>query len=97
MDKKKFPMLAARRQTRFFSDLTSEEKMNVNGSPMSPAVWNIIVSHRDLKMWCLHGWKPHRGWKVSAVKAYFGLKGSGEKLLKDFEALKAEVDDLMGV
>ena len=97
MDKSQYPLLAARQETPFFSDLTSEEKMSLGDCLINTGVWNLIVSHRNYKNFYVQGWKPYRGWKVSAVKAYFGLKGSGEKLLKDFEALKAEVDDLMGV
>ena len=91
-----YPMLSARQHTPFFADLTSEDRvMNVNGSPMSHGVWNMIVSHRDLKMWCRLGMKPHRGWKVSDCKRYFGLKGNKDKLLSEFEALKAEVDEIL--
>ena len=49
--------------------------------------------------WTVHGskfgMKPHRRWKVSQVKAYFGIKGNRDTLLKRFEALKAEVDELV--
>jgi len=39
--------------------------------------------------------KPNRAWKVSHCKKYFGIKGSGQKLLDEFEALKAEVDEIL--
>tara|TARA_Y100000034_G_C6836283_1_gene377955 strand:- start:14 stop:148 length:135 start_codon:yes stop_codon:yes gene_type:complete len=39
--------------------------------------------------------KPQRTWKVSTVKRYFGIKGSGAKLLAEFGALKAEVDEIL--
>tara|TARA_A100001388_G_C28752570_1_gene493043 strand:- start:230 stop:541 length:312 start_codon:yes stop_codon:yes gene_type:complete len=97
IDITKYPMLNARQHTPFFADLTNEDRvMNVNGSPMSHGVWNMIVSHRDLKMWCRHSIKPHRHWKVSQAKAYFGIKGNKDKLLSEFEALKAEVDEILG-
>lgn len=90
------PMLKSRVTTQFFRELTNPSlTINVNGSPMLLAVWNLLVSHRDLKMWCLINMKPNRHWKVTDCKKYFGLKGSGEKLLADFEALKAEVDGLL--
>jgi hypothetical protein len=89
-------MLNKRQDTPFYADLTSEDRvMNVNGNPMSHGVWNMICSHRDLKLWVNLGMKPHRGWKVSQVKSYFGIKGSGQKLLTQFEALKAEVDEIL--
>lgn len=97
IDLTNYPMLNARQHTPFFADLTNEDRvMNVNGSPMSHGVWNMICSHRDLKLWCRLGMKPHRGWKVSQAKAYFGIKGNKDKLLSEFEALKAEVDEILG-
>ena len=87
------PMLSARINTPFVQELLNGKSMNVNGNPMSQAMWNLICSHRDLKMWCKWGMKPHRGWKISQAKAYFGLKGNKIKLLEQFEKLKAEVID----
>ena len=86
-----YPMLSKRIDTPFVQELLSGSTMSVNGNDMSLAHWNLICSHRDLKMWCSMGMKPHRHWKVSDVKAYFGLKGSKAKLLSQFEALRAEV------
>ena len=93
---KKYPLLAARMDTPFGEDLRAEP-MSVNGKPMSKAVWNILITKRDLSLWCLHKMKPHRHWKVSDVKWYFGLKGNGQALLDRFLALKAEVDEIHGV
>lgn len=96
IDLTNYPMLNSRTHTRFFADLTDTDKeMNVNGSPMSLGVWNLICSNRDLNLWCRIGMKPHKGWKVSVVKRYFGIKGSGDKLLSEFNALKAEVDEIL--
>ena len=47
-------------------------------------IYNLSVSRRDITMYVRHGMKPTRGWKVSLVKNYFGIKGSGEKLLDEF-------------
>ena len=92
------PMLSARQSTQFFKDLTDQaHRINVGGTLMPLGVWNMIVTHRDLKMWCDRGMKPHRGWKVSDVKTYFGIKGSKQKLLREFEALKAEVNEALGI
>ena len=68
------------------------EVMTVNGSPMGRAIWNLIVSKRDLSGY-VRGWKPHRHWKVTDVKKYFGIKGSGETLLNNFMHL---YNDIMG-
>ena len=86
-----YPMLAARRNTQFVADLISPP-MSVNGNPMSHGAWNMIITKRDLSMWTKFKMKPHRNWKVSQVKAYFGLTGRGQKLLDQFLALKAETD-----
>jgi len=68
------------------------EVMAVNGSPMGRAIWNLIVSKRDLSGY-VRGWKPHRHWKVTDVKKYFGIKGTGQKLYDNFMALH---DDILG-
>ena len=47
-------------------------------------VYNLSCTNRDLHMYVHHGMIPTRGWKVSQVKKYFGIKGSGEKLLNSF-------------
>ena len=68
--------------------------MTVNGSPMGRAIWNPIVSKRDISNYVrIRGMKPHRYWKVTDVKKYFGIKGSGETLLNNFMHL---YNDIMG-
>ena len=96
-DPQRAPLLSERMHTPFVQELTNGNSMTVNGSPMSPAIWNLIVSHRDIKMWTKFGMKPNRAWTVTAFKNYFGLKGTRKTLLPRFEALKAEVDTLMGL
>lgn len=91
-DTQNYPMLSERLETPFVQELFSNQRMLVNGNPMPTAVWNLIVSKRDITMWCKFGMKPHRGWKISQVKNYFGLKGNKEKLLTQFEALFDEVE-----
>ena len=48
------------------------------------AKYNLIVSKRDISLWTKLNVKPHRGWKVSQVKEYFGIKGSKKTLLENF-------------
>ena len=67
------------------------EIMTVNGSPMGRAIWNLICSKRDLTMWCNIGMKPTRSWKVTDVKRYFGIKGTGKNLLYNFMELFVDV------
>jgi len=55
-----------------------------NPAGMNKAEYNLICSKRDISLWTKLKMKPHRNWKVSDVKSYFDIKGSGEKLLADF-------------
>ena len=66
--------------TQFEQDL--KQDLSVNAKASSKGMWNLIVSKRDLGLWKA-GMKPHRHWKVTDVKRYFGLKGNKEKLYED--------------
>jgi hypothetical protein len=72
--------------TPFEQQLAEGKTINVNGNDMPLAVYNLIISRRDLKLWAV-GLKPHRRWKVSDVKKYFGFKGSKDKLVAQADAL----------
>ena len=82
----------------FIEELQAGRTVNVNGSPMPTAVWNLIISKRDVEMWTAKfsdgrpmKMKPHRHWKVSDVKRYFGITGTGDNLLANFMALYTDV------
>jgi hypothetical protein len=90
-----YPRLAKAQKTRFYLDFNMS--MEVNGKPMPLAYWNMLCSYRDLQLWVRMNMKPHRGWKVSVVKRYFGLKGSGDKMLSDFECLMHETKCALGL
>jgi hypothetical protein len=66
---------------KFFSDLQS------NNNVPNLAIWNLLVSIRDLKL-STKGIKPHRNWKISDVKKYFGMNGSAKVLLSNLKTLK---------
>jgi hypothetical protein len=68
--------------TQFESDFGNE--LNVNGAPMSKAYWNLILSIRDCKLYS-KGIKPHRNWKITHVKAYFGVKGNAVAIAEKLE------------
>jgi len=86
-------------ESPFMSDLNSDNEKRINGesvllvggSPMGNARWNLIVSKRDLKLWCELGAKPTRTWQVSHVKKYFGITGSKATLMKNFMALYTDI------
>ena len=67
--------------TQFETDLKKD--MFINGSASSKGIYNLIISKRDLGLWSKVGMKPHRHWKVTDVKRYFGLKGNKEKIYED--------------
>lgn len=68
----------------FFADLDSGRTM---GS-MPLAVWNLICTKRDLRLYTGPGKiRPHRGWKVTDVKRYFGIRGTGQVLMDNFMEL----------
>ena len=75
------------KKTPFVASLLKEEKINVNNQPMAFGYYNLIISIRDLKLYC-HGVKPHRRWKISDVKKYFGVSGSKEKVLEQLQELQ---------
>ena len=72
------------KRTPFEQSIENSETIKFNGSEMPLAYWNLIMTKRDLDMWCKFGMKPHRHWIVSDVKQYFGIKGSKESLYNDF-------------
>jgi|TARA_R100000789_G_scaffold44460_1_gene45560 hypothetical protein len=67
---------------QFFIDLENKEGHGVNRG-----YWNLICTKRDLSMYVKHNMKPHRKWKVTDVKKYFGIKGTGKLLLGRFLVL----------
>ena len=68
--------------TAFEADLANI--FSVNNAPMSRAYWNLIISIRDCKLYS-KGIKPHRNWKITHVKMYFGVKGSAEVIAEKLE------------
>lgn len=84
----------------FMEELKSGRTININGSPTPTAVWNLIISKRDLSLWTRKfsdgrsmKMKPHRHWRVTDVKKYFGITGTGDRLMANFMAL---FNDVMG-
>ena len=66
------------KNTPFQSDLL------VQYAGMPRGIWNLICTKRDLTMYVKQGIKPNRYWKVTDVKKYFGITGTGETLLENF-------------
>jgi hypothetical protein len=79
-----------KQETQYDIDLSKVIK--VNNGLMTRATWNLIISIRDVKLWKA-GMKPHRGWRITDVKKYFGLKGNPDKVLEGLLKLKATYDN----
>lgn len=61
-------------------------KVPMNGAE-SKGIYNLLVTKRDVNLYCL-GIIPHRNFKISDVKKYFGLKGNKV-------AIKTEINNLV--
>ena len=72
------------RLSQFEREMLTGESVDVNGHAIKWAKWNLVVTNRDLNLYVKTGMKPHRHWRITDVKKYFGLTGSGEKMLKQF-------------
>jgi hypothetical protein len=71
-----------------------EQIMMVNNAPMGMGMWNLIITRHDFTLWVKLKIKPHRHWKVTQAKKYWGLKGSGLKMMAQFMALTYSLDPL---
>ena len=69
-------------QPKYFADL--QKPIRINDGVMSIGIYNLIVSIRDLKIYS-RGMKPHRNWKITDVKKYFGVQGSTLNILSKLE------------
>jgi hypothetical protein len=76
----------------FYRSITDEGQYTfVNGKKTPMAMWNLILSIRDCGLYS-KGIKPHRNWKISDVKYYFGITGSAAVLKGKLEAIKDLID-----
>ena len=78
-------------KSQFFADLIDESKaININGKVTPKGYYNLIVTIRDLGLYEI-GMKPHRHWKISDVKAYFGIKGTASQMRAELKAIKEAI------
>jgi hypothetical protein len=74
--------------TQFYHDLIDESKMlNVNNGMMPLGYWNLILSIREVGLYSI-GMKPHRNWKITNVKQYFGVKGNPKQIKTQLESIR---------
>tara|TARA_B110000977_G_scaffold24536_1_gene29944 strand:+ start:192 stop:428 length:237 start_codon:yes stop_codon:yes gene_type:complete len=71
--------------TQYQLDL--QRPLSINGAQSSRAFYNLVVSIRDVSLFS-KGIKPHRGWRITDVKNYFGVKGNPTKVLVQLQELR---------
>ena len=74
--------------TQFQLDL--QRPLSINGAQSSRAFYNLVVSIRDVSLFS-KGIKPHRGWRITDVKNYFGVKGNPTKVLIQLQELREDL------
>ena len=74
---------------QFFKDLTTFENSQRN---YNLGIWNLALSRRDLTLYC-KGIKPHRGWRITPGKKYFGMTGHKEVLLEKLDRLHEIINE----
>jgi hypothetical protein len=80
--------------TPFIESFKSGKTIDVNGKKVNFALYNAIISKRDLGLWKA-GMKPHRHWKVTNVKKFFGFTGNNkEKLCNDISNLVEDYSNI---
>ena len=72
-------------ESQFGKDLSNP--MYINGAASSRGYYNLVVSIRDLRLYS-KGIRPHRNWKVTDVKRYFGISGNTAVALSKLEEIK---------
>ena len=64
-----------------------DNPININGRESSRAYWNLIVLKGQVRMYARTGMIAHRGWKITAIKKYFGLSGNPKTLTDKLDYL----------
>lgn len=72
--------------TMFYNDMVNHS-ININGKNTPYGYYNLLLSIRDCKLYS-KGIKPHRHWKITDVKNYFGIKGNAQQLATQLEAIR---------
>ena len=79
-------------EATFWQHLHDEDRPTVssNGGDMPLCLYNLVITRRDVQMYAKHSMKPHRGWKISQVKEYYGIKGNKQKIADQIEIMVNE-------
>ncbi len=84
MKDEKAEVIEMNEDCQFLKDLSTDENQNRN---YNLGLWNLSLSIRDLRLYT-KGIKPHRRWKISDVKWYFGVSGNKDDLLNKLLAVR---------
>ncbi len=81
----------------FIEEYNSGKTLSFNGRPMRTAVWNLMLSKRDISIYARTNGRLiiTRGWKVNDVKKYFGITGKGQALLDNFMKLYNQIPEIV--
>jgi hypothetical protein len=80
-------MIEMKEDCQFLIDLNSDDK----DKGYNLGWYNLIISIRDLSLY-IKGIIPHRRWKITPLKEYFGIKGSKEKMLEQLRQIKTIIE-----
>jgi hypothetical protein len=72
-------------QTQYEKDCGAS--LSINGNQSSKGYYNLVVSIRDLSLYS-KGIKPHRNWRITDLKWYFGIKGNAVKMLEQLKEMR---------
>jgi len=75
-------------ESRFVQDL--KVPLIINGNKSCRGWYNLVVSIRDVSLYS-KGIKPHRNWRITDVKKYFGISGNPETVLSKLEFIKSSL------
>ena len=70
----------------FYNDMVNNS-IKINGKDTPYGYYNLLLSIRDCKLYS-KGIKPHRNWKITDVKRYFGIKGNAQELASQLEEIR---------
>tara|TARA_R100000353_G_scaffold73819_1_gene56404 strand:+ start:447 stop:773 length:327 start_codon:yes stop_codon:yes gene_type:complete len=77
--------------TQFFLDLTDEKNNDRN---YNLGLWNLALSIRDLSLYS-KGLRPHRHWRITPLKHYFGISGSAETMVETLKNIEKHIETKM--
>ena len=85
MKDEKAEVIEMNEDCQFLKDLTTD--INKRFRNYNLGLWNLSLSIRDLRLYT-KGIKPHRAWKISDLKRYFGMNGNKDDLLNKLLAVR---------